>query len=212
MAWAEERRTQLKSILFLTSNYTRKKLRNQNWHSSTHLHQRNRTETPEINPGVRGQLIYDTAAKGIHWETPPINDTKHIRYHTPKKGNCLHHTQNYLKSTNFRMKPFLWKWNPTHTPPLPSSQPHPGSLSPGFLYLLLPRWHLTAGPEAAGLLSAWTGLCCPEAEAPKSTKETNLLSASTLPGVNQTPKPWQIPDPVQPQAWCQRALSEPTGY
>lgn len=92
-------------------------------------------------------------------------------------------------------------WNPVSTssplsagfsenrPPF-SSQPHTGSFSPRFLYLLLLRRCLPAGPEDTG--SCLHGLVCPE--------ETNLLSMLTQPVIVRKPKPWRIlkrPSPGQ---------------
>ena len=38
------------------------------WHKNRHIHQKNKTENPEINPQLHGQLIFNKAGKNTQWK------------------------------------------------------------------------------------------------------------------------------------------------
>ena len=65
MAKAILRRTMPEASCFLISNYITKLQSSWDWHKNRHIHQWNKINSPEVDPSIYGQLIYDKGGKNV---------------------------------------------------------------------------------------------------------------------------------------------------
>ena len=81
-----------------------------NWQKNRYIDHYNRTESPEINPHICEQLIYDRGAKNIQWLSlvSSINIVEKLDSHIQKKKkkNLDQYLTPYIKANSKWMKNF----------------------------------------------------------------------------------------------------------
>ena len=69
------------------------------WHKNRHIDQWNRTESPEINPSLYGQLLFEKGGRSIKWSKNNLfsNGVERSGQLHAKKMKLDHHLTTYRK-------------------------------------------------------------------------------------------------------------------